>query len=178
MRIPSGALALVFLACACGGRAADEDVNDPSGFSAGRQEKVDVRSGDRPSTGQAPDGGSLECPVLGGASGFGPVVWPAGMADTRWMIAVTEVASVESTKERPVEVCGVGGELTWLVALTCPDGSHPFSSTEQAHNSRTGNVGAGGRCGTIIDLYAVPCPDKTYEVYMDMYQCMASESFF
>ena len=94
------------------------------------------------------------------------------------MFTETQVASVQSSQARPVEVCGVGGELSWLIKLTCPDGSSPFASTQIAHNARIGNTGAGGRCGTIIDLYSVPCPGQTYEIYMDMYHCPPEESFY
>ncbi|MFO8072433.1 MAG: hypothetical protein R6V85_11220 [Polyangia bacterium] len=32
-------------------------------------------------------------------------------------------------------------------------------------------AGAPRRCGRIVDLYVVPCPEKDYEIYMDMYHC-------
>jgi hypothetical protein len=54
----------------------------------------------------------------------------------------------------------------------------PGGRRSELAGSRVGNTGTGGRCGTIIDLYAVPCPDKQYEVYMDMYHCLPGESFF
>ena len=76
----------------------------------------------------------------------------------------------------PVEVCGVRAELTWLVYAECADGSHPFEDGQQAHAARSGNVGPGGRCGSIVDLYMISCPEETYEVYMDMYMCGADES--
>jgi hypothetical protein len=77
----------------------------------------------------------------------------------------------------PVEVCGVEGELRWLVSLTCLDGSPPFGSMEHAHGSRAGSMGEGGRCGAIIDRYQVRCPDRVIEVFMDMYHCGPGESF-
>lgn len=81
---------------------------------------------------------------------------------------------VQSTKDDPVEVCGIPAEMTWLLDLVCQDGSNPYGgSYERAHASRAGNVGAGGVCGSIIDLYEVPCPEGTYEIYMDAYVCPA-----
>jgi hypothetical protein len=136
---------------------------------------IDDRSGLRP--GQEGTTASVPaCPV--GDMGYGPIMWPEGSGSLRWMIGETQVAGVQSSQDQPVEVCGVGGELAWLVGLTCPDGSKPYPDENTAHNSRVGNTGTGGRCGTIIDLYAVPCPDKQYEVYMDMYHCLPGESFF
>jgi hypothetical protein len=176
-------LAAAIAAAGCGG-AVEPTVEEPSGG----EEHVGVnpmhqRGGERPVEQGGPAAGGadlatpLACPVQPGAMGFGPITWPAGSADARWMVAETHVASVQSSIDVPVEVCGVGGELAWLLSLECPDGSKPYPSSQVAHASRIGSVGAGGRCGTIIDLYAVPCPDATYEVYMDMYQCMPGESW-
>lgn len=80
-------------------------------------------------------------------------------------------SALSTTKEQPVEVCEVQGQLVWLTQVQCDDGSNPYRSMSEAHNSRAGNVGPGGRCGSIVDLYMVPCPEKTYEVYMDLYVC-------
>jgi hypothetical protein len=81
-------------------------------------------------------------------------------------------SSLTTTKERPLEECGIPGVLNRLVALRCDDGSNPFGGDgRRAHASRRGNVGPGGRCDSIIDLYIVPCPEKTYEVYADSYIC-------
>jgi len=114
--------------------------------------------------GQAPDG-------------WGPIQLTPEAASRRWGLGVTSVADVRSSMAVPVEVCGVEGELRWLVSLTCLDGSPPFGSMEHAHGSRAGSMGEGGRCGTIIDRYQVPCPDGVIEVYMDMYHCGPGESF-
>mgnify|MGYP000184427269 CR=1 FL=1 len=46
----------------------------------------------------------------------------------------------------------------------------------QAHASRAGNVGPGGRCDSIIDRYEVPCAEKTYAVYVDSYVCLPGTS--
>lgn len=113
------------------------------------------------------------CPGVGG--GFGPVILDETQAGSRWMATQTLITSVQSSKENPVEVCGVQGELGWLLAVTCPDGTHPYTDAELAHNSRLGNVGEGGRCGSVIDLYPVPCGGDVYEVYMDMYMCTQAE---
>jgi hypothetical protein len=81
------------------------------------------------------------------------------------------VSEASSSKEHPVEVCGIASELTWLTAVTCDDGSRPFANASEAHAARTSNVGAGGRCGSIIDLYDVRCPEGSYEVFLDAYVC-------
>ena len=179
--------AAVLLVAGCGPAAGDQPVQDPSDGAGGGHETtnpLDDRGELRPedetttSVGAADLDTPLACPVEGGATGFGPIAWPAGSGADRWMFTETQVANVQSSQSRPVEVCGVGGELAWLVKLTCPDGSSPFASTQIAHNARIGNTGAGGRCGAIIDLYSVPCSGQAYEIYMDMYHCPPEESFY
>ena len=86
-------------------------------------------------------------------------------------VDVASFSAVKTTMEQPIEVCGVQGELTWLTTVKCNDGSNPYKSREAAHEARAGSMGAGGRCGDIIDMYEVACPEGTYQVYMDMYAC-------
>lgn len=85
--------------------------------------------------------------------------------------SATRFSTVPTKKEEPLEACGVRGSLEALLRLRCDDGSNPFKSPEEAHASRSGNVGAGGRCGSIVDVYRVPCREQTYEVFIDMYVC-------
>ena len=80
-------------------------------------------------------------------------------------------ADVHSTKDQPVEVCGIATENEWLSSLTCTDGSHPIENRGAAEQFRVGDLGAGGRCSSIIDLYRVKCPEATYDVYLDGYVC-------
>jgi len=85
---------------------------------------------------------------------------------------VTKYSQIETTKASPVEVCGVAGaENEWLAQVACNDGSHPIHSAPEAETVRVGNVGGGGRCGSIIDLYRVKCPEKSYDIYIDGYIC-------
>lgn len=105
----------------------------------------------------------------------GPLALNADMAAKRHGLGADKFSAVASTRERPVEVCGLQGELTWLTRVQCDDGSNPFPDLDKAHESRAGSVGSGGQCGHIIDLYEVPCPEKTYDVYMDMYMCGPGE---
>ncbi|MFH1436243.1 MAG: hypothetical protein ABIJ56_11050 [Pseudomonadota bacterium] len=191
----------MLLAAGCGGGRKSRSVQEPSGVVAGGQEgAAEGGYARRPTDGaRKEEGGSssavagasavsgkltdqelntpLQCPVAPNPMNFGPVLWPAGTADTRWAKNETDVAGVQTSKARPVEVCGIPGQITWLMNVSCPDGKNPYPDGKTAHESRTGNVGSGGRCGTIIDLYVVPCPDREYEVYMDMYQCLPGESF-
>lgn len=114
--------------------------------------------------------GFREC----GTDGNAPVGMPAAEFARRKAATVTRYSQATSTKEDPIEVCGIweqGGQVEWLLSLSCDDGSHPFSGIHQAHASRVGNVGAGGRCASIIDLYEVPCPEGTYPIYIDAYVC-------
>lgn len=105
------------------------------------------------------------------ASDFDPVRLDAASYPNRRGATAKRFSEIPTTKETPIEECGVRGSVAALLRLTCNDGSNPFQSPEAAHNSRSGNVGAGGRCGSIVDLYRVPCREQTYEVFIDMYMC-------
>ncbi len=115
-----------------------------------------------------------QCPVESVVS-IAPVIWDDETGHLRWWIGERVLDEVKSSKEKPVEVCGVRGQLQWLMNAVCPDGKRPFSSLVEAHQSRTGSVGQGGRCGKIVDLYRVPCETQVYEVYMSLYHCTRSE---
>jgi len=116
-------------------------------------------------------------PVASGAAGdlsgcSSDMFTPASIPESqRYYAGVTTLTAATTSKEKPVEACGVEGQLAWLMRATCADGSHPFKDDDTAHDARVGNVGPGGRCESIIDLYEVPCPEKTYEIYMDLYVC-------
>jgi len=164
-----------------------EETAAPAEPAEGGSETGEVVSGPaaplEPGPAQPPPDGQMnltrplgDCP--GQSEGFGPINWPPSEVGNRWGHGITNAAQVQSSRAVPIEVCGVQGELQWLVSLTCADGSSPFASTRDAHGSRQGSIGAGGRCDSIIDLYSVPCPERTYEVYLDMYQCGPGESFF
>jgi hypothetical protein len=102
---------------------------------------------------------------------------PVGVNASEWAnrkgAKITRFSQHASTKEDPIEVCGIPSQMEWLLSLTCDDGSQPFRSYEHAHASRAGNVGAGGYCGSIIDLYEVPCPEGTHQIFIDAYLCEA-----
>jgi len=84
---------------------------------------------------------------------------------------ITKFSQAHSTKELPLEVCTIKAETELLEALTCEDSSHPIEGNEAAEMARVSNVGKGGRCGSIIDLYRVKCPEATYELFVDGYVC-------
>jgi hypothetical protein len=102
---------------------------------------------------------------------FSPVVLDAASYPNRRGATATRFSNIPTSKEEPIETCGVRGSLEALLRLRCDDGSNPFQSPEAAHGSRSGNVGPGGRCGSIVDLYQVPCREQTYKVFIDMYMC-------
>jgi hypothetical protein len=101
----------------------------------------------------------------------------------RFGTGVTALASITTSQAHPIEVCGVPAENVWLASSTCADGSHPYPGADletregSVEASRAGNTGEGGRCGGIIDLYKAKCPEKTYDVYIDMNLCGPGESF-
>lgn len=101
------------------------------------------------------------------ADSFGPVPLDETQMGQRRGTGVSSLAMAPTTKEAPIEVCMPPGQRAWLSAATCNDGSKPTSA------QRGGSVGTGGTCGSVIDVYEVVCPEKTYEVFMDMYMCPA-----
>ena len=108
---------------------------------------------------------------------LGPWNLTAEQMGKRYGTGVTALASIVTSQQHPIELCSVPAENAWLAAATCCDGSHPYKSPDDVEASRAGNTGEGGRSGGIIDLYKVTCPEKTYEVYMDMNLCGPGENF-
>ncbi|HEY3805665.1 MAG TPA: hypothetical protein VGL61_23825 [Kofleriaceae bacterium] len=88
---------------------------------------------------------------------------------------VARYSAARSTKAAPLEVCGFIAENHWLIDAACDDGSHPIATRPQAEASRVGNEGTAGRCGSIVDLYRVKCPEATYELHIDAYVCPLTE---
>ncbi|MFV8749466.1 hypothetical protein ACNOYE_02815 [Nannocystaceae bacterium ST9] len=109
---------------------------------------------------------------------FGPVIVSAEQFATRHAATATKFSAVASSKEQPAEVCGIAAGVELLVSLTCDDGTNPFAGDwNAAHSSRAGNVGPGGRCGSIIDRYVVACPEGSFDVYIDAYICADAAAF-
>lgn len=84
--------------------------------------------------------------------------------------------AARSTKGAPIEMCGVPAANDWLTTLRCDDGSQPIHNETDAERARTGNVGMGGRCGSIIDHYAITCPEASYSIFIDAYFCSQRDS--
>ena len=115
-------------------------------------------------------------PRVCGEEGVGTIRLDQAEADGRYGLGATTFPTSPSTLEKPIEVCGLIGEVMWLTQVRCDDGSSPFSSLDQAHSARTGSEVSGGRCKSAIDRYQVTCPESTYEVFMDFYMCGPGES--
>lgn len=100
---------------------------------------------------------------------------PVGLSRADWArrkgAGVERYRKAATTKDDPIAVCGIPAEMTWLLGAVCDDGSRPFEDAAHAHAARVANVGPGGACGSIIDLYEVPCPEGTYAIYIDAYVC-------
>ena len=109
---------------------------------------------------------------------FGPVQLDRAAAKRRYGASAKYLGDAPTSQQHAVEVCGTGGQIEWLTRVTCANGSSPFPSGAAAHQARSGSVGAGGKCGSIIDLYTVTCPEATYTVHLDMYMCGPLESMW
>jgi hypothetical protein len=159
------AAALLVLA-ACGGKPAATSTTprtDPAGPPGGEG----AEPGD--------DAASLRGPVdqalcANRPDELGPVQLDEAQARQRHGANARTFTDAPSTKERPIEVCGIPASLQWLRGTACADGSPP------TQRGRSGNVGMGGRCRSIIDLYKVTCPEGDHEVYIDIYMCGPGES--
>ncbi|MBA3503483.1 MAG: hypothetical protein M4D80_08520 [Myxococcota bacterium] len=102
---------------------------------------------------------------------FGPVELREDQVALRRGTGVQRLSDLASTREAPIEVCNPAGQREWLTAVTCAGGEKPTGA------QRSGSVGPGGTCGSIVDLYMVGCPEKQYEVFMDMYMCPPGKGF-
>jgi hypothetical protein len=101
---------------------------------------------------------------------FGPFELDEAQVHKRYGANARTFTDAPTTKERAIEVCGIPASRQWLRGTACADGS------PAKQNGRRGSVGAGGRCGAIIDLYSVTCPEGDHEVYIDIYMCGPGES--
>jgi hypothetical protein len=100
------------------------------------------------------------------------VILPHAVYANRNGVGMATFAALTTSQEKPLEECGLRSVLHRLVGLTCNDGSRPFGDNlKAAHESRSGNTGPGGRCGSIIDRYEISCPEGAYAVFADMYAC-------
>jgi len=102
-------------------------------------------------------------------------VYPVGLTRAAVLASYgatdTTFADSPSSREKPIEVCGFPAAGEYLLRTTCKDGSKPLATRDAARAARVGNVGEGGQCKRIIDHYAVPCPEQTYDVFIDSYRC-------
>jgi len=95
--------------------------------------------------------------------------------DQRYAPAVRRFSEIESALDKPIEACGVHGQTSYLKYLECDDGNRVFATLQAAHAARVGSKGPQGRCGAVVDLYEVQCPEQTYSIYMDLYKCTSDE---
>ncbi len=140
--------------------AAPGPSDDPDPGEVPRSEKTEPERAEEPS--------EITCTK---PEQFGPVIVTEDQYARRRGARAARFSDEPTTLQQPIEECAVIGSLRRLLSLVCDDGSNPFRAPEAAHGSRAGNLGPGGRCGSVVDLYKVPCPEKTYDVHIDMYVC-------
>lgn len=111
------------------------------------------------------------------ADEYGPYMLTAEQAAKRYGATATKFTDAPTSKDKAIEVCGIAAQQAWLMKTSCADGSKAFADRGQIPGSRRGNVGEGGRCSAIIDLYVAKCPEAEYEVHVDMYMCGPGDQF-
>jgi hypothetical protein len=106
------------------------------------------------------------------------VIVSASQYASRYAATASKFSEVRSSPSQPAEVCGIGAGVALIATLTCDDGTNPYKGDRMAaHASRAGNVGPGGRCGSIIDHYPVACPEGSFDIYIDSYVCADLAAF-
>ena len=179
MRVLPAHVGLALLLAACGGKPAPTTTPraDPSGTeptppadgaAAGSASEPAQPGGEASKPGDAPPLDKAACAKR--PDMFGPVLLDEAQAQGRYGQNARTFADAPTTKERTIEVCGIPASRQWLRGTVCADGSSP------RQNGRVGSVGPGGRCGSIIDLYTVTCPEGDLEVFIDIYMCGPGES--
>ena len=98
--------------------------------------------------------------------------------DSRPSVDETQLIDLNSSKEQPVKMCGANDSYAFVAQLRCEDGA-VHNRARQPQRARVGNVGPGGQCDNIIDLYRVRCSDgNTHEIFIDMYWCPLGRTIF
>lgn len=152
---------LIVALAACGASETDEpETEETSG-----DETLEPRLSESP---PEPEAAEVTCTRVD----LMTITVPRQVYDTRHGYDTTHFSALQTSQEQPLEECGLRNVLARLVTLQCDDGSSAFpNGPGEAHASRVGNTGPGGRCGGIIDLYRAQCGTETYDVYADMYFC-------
>jgi hypothetical protein len=159
--------ALLVLA-ACGGTPAATTPTTPRTDPTQPPDGEDARRGDDAAKAGEP---ADKAACANRPEAFGPFLLDEEQAKRRYGANARTYADAPTTKERAIEVCGIPASRQWLRGTACADGS------AAKQNGRSGSVGSGGRCGAVIDLYTVTCPESDYEVFIDIYMCGPGESF-
>jgi hypothetical protein len=108
-----------------------------------------------------------------GEQGTGPVLVDAATYAKRRGVNAKRFSDIATTVDQPIEVCGIDGEVAWMLAMRCNDGSTPYKSGTVVNTSRDPWFGEGGSCHSVLDRYTVACPEQTYQVHIDRYICPA-----
>lgn len=116
-------------------------------------------------------------PCANRAGPMAPVMVAPEQWDARKGAAATKLSELQTSKEDPAQQCGALRSYRFLASLSCDDGSSPLADAKAAQRARSGNVGPGGRCGNVVDVYRVHCPEGDYDVFVDMYWCTESLVF-
>jgi hypothetical protein len=90
--------------------------------------------------------------------------------------------SVGSSFERPLTACGARESYEVIANLQCPDESRPLGGdVHEAQAARRGSSfahqeGPSVMESHIVDVYELPCPSGTQEVYLCLYHCPEGRS--
>jgi hypothetical protein len=110
-----------------------------------------------------------------GDEGTAPILVDDATWQARRGVLAKRFADVRTSVEEPVEVCGIEGEIEWMMAVQCNDGSQAYGTMAEVNDGRDSWLDRGGRCNSVLDRYTVTCPEATYTIHVDRYLCPETE---
>ena len=100
-----------------------------------------------------------------------PISVPPDTWEQRRWADVDELRELRTSEDEPLETCRDFG-YERVAGLRCASGRPALENiAARAGLARLGNIGPGGRCDNVVDVYELPCPEGNYEVHVDWYFC-------
>jgi hypothetical protein len=129
----------------------------------------------------APPGEDAGCQPRAGSDR--PVIVSREAWQARKWRDATKLSQLKTSRDDPMQACGLSGTSQWLANLHCDDETRPVSSAGDAKASFVKSVGRGGRCDNDIRLYRLACAAskgaqaETFDIFIDRFWCVEGEEF-